>query len=163
LGAAVAKDERLRALCQEAVAQTLALKSLLTEKLANDAPDLRPIIALVNGVLGVLPAELAESGDDVESAEGDEAQTTGGTQGSGKRGLSGGVNSREEAIRAIEMVCEYLERVEPANPAPLFLRRGSQLINQNFLQLMKLLAPDALAGVAGLVGIDPYSLDEPQE
>ena len=76
-------------------------------------------------------------------------------------GLSGTVRSREEAIRAIDMICEYLERTEPANPAPLFLRRARQLINHNFLQLMKVLAPEALAGVAGLVGIDPDDIQEP--
>jgi type VI secretion system protein ImpA len=73
------------------------------------------------------------------------------------------VNSREDAIHAIEMICSYLERTEPANPAPLFLRRGAQLINQNFLQLMKMLAPEALSGVAGLVGIDPSTVDPPPD
>jgi type VI secretion system protein ImpA len=58
-------------------------------------------------------------------------------------------------------VCAYLERAEPANPAPLFLRRARQLLNHNFLQLMKELAPDALAGVAGLVGVDPENVQTP--
>jgi type VI secretion system protein ImpA len=77
------------------------------------------------------------------------------------RGLSGAVNSREEAIRAIDLVCEYLERAEPTNPAPLFLRRARHLIGHNFLQLMKALAPEALADVARVVGIDPESVQEP--
>jgi len=47
----------------------------------------------------------------------------------------------------------------PAHPAQLFLRRGQQLIGQNFLQLIKALAPEALNGVAGMVGVDPTSLD----
>jgi type VI secretion system protein ImpA len=60
-------------------------------------------------------------------------------------------------------VCAYLERAEPTNPAQLFLRRGQQLIGQNFLQLIKALAPDALSGVAGMVGVDPSSLDSAGE
>ena len=71
------------------------------------------------------------------------------------------MTSREEAIRAIDLVCEYLERAEPTNPAPLFLRRGRQLINHDFLQLMKVLAPDALSEVARVVGVDPDTVESP--
>jgi type VI secretion system protein ImpA len=43
----------------------------------------------------------------------------------------------------------------------LYLRRGRQLISHNFLQLMKVLAPDALSEVARVVGVDPDSIDTP--
>ena len=156
--AALLKQPELLTPCVEAVAEVKRLIAVLNVKLGDElAPDLRPLYALVNGVLGLLPA--AQVVDEIsEAADVDAGDATGGTV--TIRGLSGSVTSREEALRAIEMVCEYLERAEPANPAPLFLRRGSQLINQNFLQLMKMLAPDALVGVAGLVGIDPYATDE---
>ncbi len=161
LGAALAKDGSLKSSCEEALTQVRQLTSLLNESLGSElAPDLRPLYNLVNGVYGCLPGEADQevAGEDSEAElAGDQTGASGSVP--NKKGLSGNVNSREDAIRAIAMVCEYLERVEPANPAPLFLRRGSQLINQNFLQLMKMLAPDALSGVAGLVGIDPYSLD----
>jgi type VI secretion system protein ImpA len=161
LAAALAKDAGLRGHCQQAVTQLNQLSALLNESLGSDlAPSLRPLYSLANGVLGCLPAEAADeaAGDDVDSG-GEGAPAGAAATGSSKKGLSGSVNSREDAIRAITMVCEYLERAEPANPAPLFLRRASQLIDQNFLQLLKLLAPDALSGVAGLVGVDPYSID----
>ena len=159
--AALLKHPELFQPCAVAVAEVKRLIALLNVKLGDElAPDLRPLYALVSGVLGLLPAaqdadEISEGGE-IGELETDSAPTAKVST----RGLSGSVTSREEALRAIEMVCEYLERAEPANPAPLFLRRGSQLINQNFLQLMKMLAPDALAGVAGLVGIDPYATDE---
>lgn len=162
--AALLKQPELFEPCASAVAEVKRLIALLNVKLGDElAPDLRPLYALANGVLSLLPAaqdadEISEGGEGGEIVELD----TNGAPGAkvSTRGLSGSVTSREEALRAIEMVCEYLERAEPANPAPLFLRRGSQLINQNFLQLMKMLAPDALAGVAGLVGIDPYASEE---
>jgi type VI secretion system protein ImpA len=160
-GAALLKQPELRESCTSAVAEVKRLIALLNAKLGDElAPDLRPLYVLANGVLGSLPA--AQDADEiVEGGEIGELETDGAPSAKvSTRGLSGSVTSREEALRAIEMVCEYLERAEPANPAPLFLRRGSQLINQNFLQLMKMLAPDALAGVAGLVGIDPYATEE---
>lgn len=167
LAAALTKNADLRMDCLEAVTQVRQLMSLLNEALGSElVPDLRPLYGLANGVLGCLPAEaeIEAGGEESESAGGGgESAAGGGGTVASKKGLSGTVNSREDAIRAIAMVCEYLERAEPANPAQLFLRRGSQLINQNFLQLMKMLAPDALSGVAGLVGVDPYSIDSPEQ
>ena len=156
--AALLKQPEILESCASAVAEVKRLIALLNVKLGDElAPDLRPLYALVSGVLGLLPT--AQVADEISEAA--DVETGGATSATvAPRGLSGSVTSRDEALRAIEMVCEYLERVEPANPAPLFLRRGSQLINQNFLQLMKMLAPDALAGVAGLVGIDPYASEE---
>lgn len=157
--AAEAKRPGLRAACEAAQEQLKALRTLLLDKLGHElAPDLRPLQSLVQGVFGTFPAEVHDpAGASDTSDDGEQSMSSGvRTQ---ERGLSGSVNSREDALKAIAMVCEYLERVEPSNPAPLFLRRGSELINQNFLQLVKMLAPDALAGVAGLVGIDPYNTD----
>ena len=161
LAAAVAKAPDLSQQCTSAQVLTRQLMGLVSDKLGSDlAPDLRPLWAIINGLATLLPSDSAEAATDVGSAEG-----PGGFDAnpSGRQGLSGTVNSREDAIHAIDRICSYLERTEPANPAPLFLRRGGQLINQNFLQLMKMLAPEALSGVAGLVGIDPSSLDPPEE
>jgi type VI secretion system protein ImpA len=71
----------------------------------------------------------------------------------GGRGLSGGIESREDALRAIDMVCAYLERTEPTNPAQLLLRRARRLVNSNFLQLIRELAPESLQEVARIMGV----------
>jgi type VI secretion system protein ImpA len=159
LEAALVKAPALRAQCLEAVVQLRALMSQVSDKLGSEAPDLRPLYAIVNGVAGLLPAEALpfdEGGADLEGA------ANAGEGGGGRaRGLSGTVASRDEALRAIDLVIEYLERAEPTNPAPLFLRRARQLVGHNFLQLMKVLAPDALAEVARTVGVDPDTVEEP--
>ena len=159
LSAALDKNPALRESLQTAVTLVKQAISLTSDRLGSDAPDLRPLHALVNGTLGLLPAEaVAEEAED-EAGEGGGAASGGGTGRS--KGLSGTVNSREEAMRAIDLVIEYLERAEPTNPAPLFLRRARQLVSHNFLQLMKVLAPDALAEVARVVGVDPDSVEDP--
>lgn len=159
LSAALDKNPALREGLQTAVTLVKQAISLTSDRLGSDAPDLRPLHALVNGTLGLLPAEaVAEEAED-EVGEGGGAASGGGTGRS--KGLSGTVNSREEAMRAIDLVIEYLERAEPTNPAPLFLRRARQLVSHNFLQLMKVLAPDALAEVARVVGVDPDTVEDP--
>lgn len=158
LGSALERAPELRAQCAAAMDQLRALMTRVGDKLGSDGPDLKPLFVLVKGIAGLLPDTSAPSGD----GGGGPAQD--GDAGTGRRagpGLSGSVNTRDEAMRAIDLVIEFLERTEPTNPAPLFLRRARQLVSHNFLQLMKALAPDALAGVARVVGVDPDSVTDP--
>lgn len=163
VSAAVDKSPSLRDAIETSAALVGRLVALANEKLGvGTAPDLRLLVKSIGAavaVLSALDADVApEQGDGDEGGDGKPA-TAEAT--SARRGLSGIVHSREEAIRAIDMVCEYLERSEPTNPAPLFLRRARQLIGHNFLQLMKELAPDAMAEVARSVGVDPDSVETP--
>jgi type VI secretion system protein ImpA len=136
----------------EAVQQ---LEARVAERLASDAPDFRPLVKLVRAAVTLLPDERGGGTTDEDSGGAAGAPATSG------RGLAGSVSSREDALRAIDMVCAYLERNEPTNPAPLFLRRARQLVGHNFLQLMKELAPAALPDVARMVGVDPDSVETP--
>ena len=70
----------------------------------------------------------------------------------------GAIESRNDALRAIDMVCEYLERTEPTNPAQLLLRRARRLVNKNFVELVRELAPESLNEVARVMGISAEEL-----
>ena len=85
-------------------------------------------------------------------AEGDAPRRGGG------RSLTGSIESRNDALRAIDMVCEYLERTEPTNPAQLLLRRARKLVNKNFVELVRELAPESLNEVARVMGISAEEL-----
>jgi type VI secretion system protein ImpA len=130
---------------------------------AGSASDLKPLTDLLAHALALVPEPLPEGtgNDEAQDAE------PGGEGGAGgratKAGLSGTVSTRAEAVRAIELVCAYLERHEPTNPAQLFLRRGRSLLERNFLELLKELAPNALDDVARVVGIDPNTVGEPEQ
>jgi type VI secretion system protein ImpA len=171
LGAALERRPASRGELTLVQTRLRALMSRFNDRFGvGEGPDLRPIHALVQGLVGLLPAQAAGVEDDAaepdEAAVGAPAGTAAAPAGRASvaaargSGLSGQVSSREEAIRAIDMVCEYLEAAEPTNPAPLFLRRARKLIDRNFLQLMKVLAPDALASFAGMVGINPDSVED---
>lgn len=118
--------------------------------------ELKNLRTMISGVESVLPA-LPEAGQDAESASGEP-----GSAEAPARRASGvhGIETRAEAVRAIELVCAYLERSEPTNPAQLLLRRAAKLIDKNFLQLVQDLAPDALNEVARIMGVDPHSLTD---
>lgn len=76
---------------------------------------------------------------------------------------SGGVmqvNNRADAVRAIDLVCTYLDREEPTNPASLLLKRARRLIDKDFIELMKDLAPEAAQEVARVLGVDLSSYED---
>lgn len=67
--------------------------------------------------------------------------------------LPGEIRSREDAIHMLERVCEFMERTEPSNPAPLLIRRAQRLVSKNFIEIMEDLAPDSLGAIKGIAGI----------
>jgi len=64
----------------------------------------------------------------------------------------GTIASREDAVTALERVCDWLERNEPSNPAPLLIRRAQRLMSKNFLEIIRDLMPEGLDSVEKLAG-----------
>lgn len=155
LSDAVDSTPVLRTTVEDSVAQLAAFEAALQDFLGAAAPEMLPLRRFVKAVASLLPQSQAAAAAEAGAAEG-------GGSSPARGALAGQVSSRADALRAIDMVCEFLERTEPSNPAPLFLRRARQLVNHNFLQLMKELAPEAMAGVARTVGVDPDSVQGPE-
>lgn len=65
---------------------------------------------------------------------------------------TGELRSRAEVNRALERVCEYLERYEPSNPAGLFARRAQNMLDRSFLDIMLELSPDAVQQLQVITG-----------
>ena len=142
---------------QAALAEFQSLVKFMGEKFGVEAmPDIKPLSDLLKGVQSLMPVPVDEAADAGGEGEG-EGPSDGGANGRPKAAL-GSVTTRDDALRAIDLVCDYLERTEPTNPAQLLLRRARKLINHNFLQLIKVLAPDALHEAARVMGVDPESV-----
>ena len=73
----------------------------------------------------------------------------------GGRATGGGLETREDAVRMLELVCVWLDRNDPSNPAPLLIRRAQRLMQKNFLDIIRDLAPDTLDQIEKLAGIEP--------
>jgi type VI secretion system protein ImpA len=157
IASAIKQNPALAGQTRTALAGLASLGKLMTERFGVEAaPDLRPLTAMTKLLHGLLPVAAGQSDAGIEPEQGEEAAPGG--AGGGGSALSGAVRSREDALRAIDMVCDYLDRTEPTNPAQLMLRRSRKLLTQNFLQLMKELAPEALNEVARVMGVDPESV-----
>lgn len=60
---------------------------------------------------------------------------------------------RKDAIAMLDAVCAYLEEAEPANPAPLLIRRARNMIGKDFVSILKEIAPDGLHQVEMVAGL----------
>jgi type VI secretion system protein ImpA len=134
-----------------------AITALMRERVGYErAPGFDALHAALNDLQQVLPsADAAGSSEELDLGDAG-APARGARAGHGALGDS--IESRDDALRAIDMVCDFLERTEPTNPAQLLLRRARRLVNKNFLELVQELAPDALAEVARLMGVAPDTI-----
>lgn len=135
------------------------LQRLIGERFSLDmGVDLKTFKGMLQAIETVLP-----KGEPEALADGEDGADALPVPGAGSAGRASGpmrVDSRQDAVRAIELVCAFLERAEPTNPAQFLLRRAARLIDKNFLQLVRDLAPDAVGDVARIMGIDPDRIDD---
>jgi type VI secretion system protein ImpA len=69
----------------------------------------------------------------------------------------GEIGSRADVVRQLERVCGWYARHEPASPVPLLLQRAIGLVDKNFTELLRELAPDGLGQLAQVSGVRPES------
>lgn len=67
----------------------------------------------------------------------------------------GGLRSREDARRTIQDVILLIEKLEPGHPAPLLLKRAHRLLGMSFFDIIKDMAPNAMADIERIAGTEP--------
>lgn len=67
------------------------------------------------------------------------------------------IHTRQEAIVALDKICQYFERHEPSSPLPLLLKRARRLSNKSFLEIIRDISPDGIHQVESLGGLDDNS------
>jgi type VI secretion system protein ImpA len=156
--------DQMRAALTEAVAAKqeapLALPSLVDDLRGIQAvfrdrldpssmPDLVALLLPLE-TLGKLVASVVSPG----GADGEGAMPATAAAGAGESGsmVVGAIRDRESAILALERVCEYLERSEPSNPAPLLIRRAQRLMRMGFLDIIRDMVPDSMGQIESIAG-----------
>ena len=147
----------LGAQAHAAMASLGAIHSLMTERFRADlVVDLATMRGIASSVVAVVP-KIVQSEAVAEATSAQKAEVAAEPV---RRGGVSSVDTRADALRAIELVCAYLERNEPTNPAQLLLHRAARVIDKNFLQLVKELAPDSMKDVAKIMGVDPATVTD---
>jgi type VI secretion system protein ImpA len=131
-----------------------AIDALVTEKATISGPEFRPLRLLLQTISDTArQAAGAHEATDAAAAEvgGDGTSATGG--GAHVAVPAGALRTRDDAIRALEKVCEWIELNEPSNPAPLLIRRAQRLMSKNFMDIIRDLVPDGVDTIAKLAGV----------
>jgi len=135
----------------EAIEHAAAITTLFSKQASQgQTPDLSGFQAVLGQVHKCVQGYLAKRGygqaaPEVASADDD-------VEGGGPP-PSAAIRSADEALLAMEKVCEYFERHEPSSPVPLLLRRAQRLVSKNFLDVVQDVCPEALSQIQMLGGI----------
>jgi type VI secretion system protein ImpA len=152
--------DALRSACQQApelLAQLVgvhtdvrAIEAVIDAKVgAANGPELRQLRVLTQHLAQA--TELLRDPDDAAALAG----APGEAAAPGARASGGGaINNRDDAIKALDRVCEWIARNEPTNPAPLLIRRAQRLMTKNFMDIIRDMAPDALGNIERIAGVD---------
>jgi type VI secretion system protein ImpA len=68
------------------------------------------------------------------------------------RGLTGDILTREDVVKALDKICEYYARHEPASPVPMMAQRCKKLVTMSFFEILNELAPDGIKQAQLVVG-----------
>lgn len=133
-------------------AQTLrAVHGMLVEKVGGDrAPDVRPLANVLTPLVNVCNAALAASAPAQTAVTQEEG---GAVPSAAGPAVPGEIRTRDDAIRLLDRVCDFLERQEPSNPAPLLIRRAKRLMTMSFVDIINDMAPESLSQVRNIAGI----------
>jgi len=139
----------------EILAAITAIRTDLLQHLEpSEMPDftalvdvLKPAGALVDELRAQVAGAAVADGAPPDASVADGAGATG----AATRAV-GDIRSRDDALRALDRVCDFLARNEPTNPAPLLIRRAQRLMTMPFMDIIRELAPDSTGRVEIITG-----------
>ncbi len=117
---------------------------LSLDELRRLGTDLRPLLVEALQRRGIVSSE---------GAAGDEPQAAGADAQPAPAAASGDIRSREDVIAALDRISEYFNRHEPSSPIPLLMQRAKRLVSQDFMAILKDLAPDGMKQIEMISGI----------
>lgn len=62
------------------------------------------------------------------------------------------ISTRDDALKTIDLICQYFEHHEPSSPVPLILQRAKRLVAKDFMTILKDLVPEGMDQVEKMVG-----------
>ena len=136
---------------EAALEHTTALAAAFAERATqNQAPNLSDLEGVLGNIGKCLQEHLAKRGYGQAAPEGPDAA---GEAELAAPPASGEIRSANDALLAMEKICQYFERHEPSSPVPLLLRRAQKLVSKNFLEVIEDVCPDAANQVKMIGGI----------
>lgn len=134
------------------------LENLVGDKVGiQNGPDLSGLTAVLKEMRYAFdqyaPTGLADSveSDDEETQSDDSNQIIA----TPKQSVVGGIGSRQDVLKTLDLICKYYAENEPSSPVPILLQRAKKLVTADFMQIVQNLLPDGLSQLEQIKGPDP--------
>ncbi len=125
------------------------------------APSFDALVDELTEIQGIYAEKLTARGVATEApgqeGGGEAAAAAPGTTGTA---ISGDIQGRDDVVRMIDKICLFYERAEPSSPVPLLLQRAKRLVNMNYLDIMRDLAPDGVHQAEAIGGVQSEQQSE---
>lgn len=156
---AAAASGELAAYCAHAAAALADLEAIeaLFHERSGSGPDFTPVKRLLRHALALYTEAGAGGAAAVDAPPAPDAAAAAAPGPAGATFATlvtlATLATRADASAALIQVCDFLERAEPAHPAPILVRRAIRLLDMNFLAIMRELTPDAVKDIERLGGL----------
>jgi type VI secretion system protein ImpA len=131
-----------------------AIDAVFEAQTGNRGPDFGVLLDYFNKAHLALRQRLeARKPQEVAQVGGGEASAASGAPAPPPpRGLSGDILTREDVVKALDKICEYYARHEPASPVPVMAQRCKKLVTMSFFEILNELAPDGVKQAQMVMG-----------
>ena len=135
--------------CSQCVDTLKELEDFALDKVGIEfAPNVNALTAELAEIHSMYREQLSRRGVELDPVEGGEGEA------GPKPVVSGEINSRDDAIRVLDRVCEYFRKNEPSSPVPLLLQRAKRLISKDFMEILRDLTPQGVSEAEMIGGVD---------
>jgi type VI secretion system ImpA family protein len=108
----------------------------------NFQPTYDALAEVRKGVIAFKKNHISEVDSDASGEE--PMQDSGGGMSGGSGGGVGAINSREDVLKALDLIAAYYRKKEPGSPVPFALRRARDWVSLDFLSVLEDIAPNSL-------------------
>lgn len=137
--------QQLAAAAEGALAHAGGIDAAFGAKVsAGQGPDMSALKTMLKDIVTQVRRRLNKRTGEPEPLVGDGAG--GGSSGGGgaRQRLEGEVSSGADVLVALQKIIRYYESAEPSSPVPLIARCAEVLVGKSFMEIQKVLTPDAV-------------------
>ena len=121
------------------------------DQVGAQGPDLKPLQTIARWLDGAASSARTD-GAGVEATEAADVDFDSPSAGGAMASAPGALRHRDDVVRTLDQVCDWIQRNEPTNPAPLLIRRAQRLMTMDFMDIIRDLAPEGLSQIENIAG-----------
>ena len=139
------------ALLNEASGHLNGIQQVLLQKADGIPDDVQPVMVDIKDLQSLLAAQLGKRGVAAGPQEADSAAPQEPASGDAGRGV---IRNSTDVLAALQRICDYYKKSEPSSPVPLLLQRAARLVNKDFMDILRDLAPAGVTEAEVIGGLE---------